>query len=120
MKKLFLIAVVALLSGCAVVQKGMDATHNTYNKPVVSEHKLQKEFDTLPPPAGEKYVAAVYKFQDLTGQRKSAANFASFSTAVTQGADSFLIKSLQDVGDQKWFIVVERGGLENLVKERTC
>ena len=31
MKKLFLIAVVALLSGCAVVQKGMDATMSDKN-----------------------------------------------------------------------------------------
>jgi curli biogenesis system outer membrane secretion channel CsgG len=29
-----------------------------------------------------------------------------------------LIKALQDVGDQRWFTVVERVGLENLIKER--
>jgi len=40
------------------------------------------------------------------------------SSAVTQGAESYLIKALQDVGDQRWFTVVERVGIENLIKER--
>jgi curli production assembly/transport component CsgG len=29
-----------------------------------------------------------------------------------------LIKALQDVGDARWFTVLERGGLENIIKER--
>jgi curli production assembly/transport component CsgG len=37
---------------------------------------------------------------------------------VTQGAESILIKSLQEVGDRHWFRVVERVGLDNLLKER--
>jgi curli production assembly/transport component CsgG len=41
---------------------------------------------------------------------------ALFSKAVTQGAEVFLIKSLQD--SKNWFKVVERVGLDNLVKER--
>jgi curli production assembly/transport component CsgG len=41
---------------------------------------------------------------------------ALFSKAVTQGAEVFLIKALQD--SKNWFKVVERVGLENLVKER--
>jgi curli production assembly/transport component CsgG len=43
---------------------------------------------------------------------------ASLSSAVTQGAENYLIKSLQDVGEQRWFKVLERVGLENLIKER--
>jgi curli production assembly/transport component CsgG len=39
-----------------------------------------------------------------------------FSKAVTQGAEVFLIKSLQD--SKNWFKVVERVGLDNLIKER--
>jgi curli production assembly/transport component CsgG len=39
-----------------------------------------------------------------------------FSKAVTQGAEVFLIKSLQD--SKGWFKVVERVGLDNLIKER--
>jgi curli production assembly/transport component CsgG len=40
------------------------------------------------------------------------------SSAVTQGAESYLIKALQDVGQARWFTVLERVGLENLIKER--
>jgi curli production assembly/transport component CsgG len=41
-----------------------------------------------------------------------------FSTAVTQGAEAYLMKSLQEVGNRQWFTVVERVGLDNLLKER--
>ena len=76
------------------------------------------------PPAEVMPVVAVYKFDDLTGQRVSSDGVASFSTAVTQGAKDLLIDSLKAAGakdDPKgtWFRVVERGlGLDNLVRER--
>jgi curli production assembly/transport component CsgG len=54
----------------------------------------------------------------MTGQRKPNNNYASLSSAVTQGSEVFLIKALQDAGKGKWFQPVERVGLENLVKER--
>jgi curli biogenesis system outer membrane secretion channel CsgG len=38
---------------------------------------------------------------------------------VTQGAEALLIRSLQDVGNAKWFDVVERTNVDNLTKERT-
>ena len=79
---------------------------------------MQKEFDAVPPPAGPKLTVAVYKFTDQTGQRKPVPGIASFSTAVTQGADVFLIKALQDVGHSRWFDVVERGNIDALTKER--
>jgi curli production assembly/transport component CsgG len=41
---------------------------------------------------------------------------ALFSKAVTQGGEVFLIKSLQDT--KGWFKVVERVGLDNIIKER--
>ena len=81
---------------------------------------VKKEFDTIPSPAsGRPLSVAVYSFADKTGQRRPQANVASFSTAVTQGAEVFLIKALQDVGQGQWFDVVERTGIDNLVKERT-
>jgi curli production assembly/transport component CsgG len=46
------------------------------------------------------------------------ANVATLSRAVTQGATSILIKALQDAGFGKWFTVVERERLDNLLKER--
>jgi curli production assembly/transport component CsgG len=70
----------------------------------------------LPELDGPPMTVAVYGFKDLTGQKKSSQNLALFSSAVTQGSEVFLIKSLQD--SKKWFRVVERVGLDNLIKER--
>tara|TARA_R110000822_G_scaffold3972_18_gene17023 strand:- start:1972 stop:2922 length:951 start_codon:yes stop_codon:yes gene_type:complete len=70
------------------------------------------------PPADEKPVVAVYKFNDLTGQRKSIDNLASFSTAVTQGSTEMVIDALKTAGGGTWFRVVERTGIDNLVRER--
>ena len=89
------------------------------SKPEVTEMKMQKEFDTVPAPAQKKITVAVYSFQDKTGQRRNTPNIASFSTAVTQGAEPFLLKALQDVGKGQWFDVVERVNVDNLIKERT-
>lgn len=115
MKKLLVLISVLLLAGCAMTQKSGLVEY----KPEVAPNKMQKEFDTLPPPNGRKVTVAVYSFQDKTGQRKPTPGIASLSTAVTQGAEVFLIKALQDVGQGQWFEVVERANIDNLVKERT-
>ena len=67
----------------------------------------------LPAPKG-KVVVAVYGFRDQTGQYKPSPD-SSFSTSVTQGAASMLVKALKDSG---WFLPVEREGLQNLLTER--
>ena len=77
---------------------------------------LQKLLD-LPAP-NQKAVVAVYEFKDLTGQRKPSNKMALFSTAVTQGADNYLIEALRNAGKGEWFVVVERSGLDHLTKER--
>jgi len=113
MKKTIIALALLVLAGCASVQKaGLDY------KPKVAENKLQREFDIIPPPANGKLTVAVYQFSDKTGQRKQVPNIASFSTAVTQGADALLIRALQDVGQSRWFEVVERGNIDALTKER--
>ena len=43
---------------------------------------------------------------------------ALFSTAVTQGADQYLIDALRSAGSGNWFVVVERAGLDALTRER--
>jgi curli biogenesis system outer membrane secretion channel CsgG len=43
---------------------------------------------------------------------------ANISFAVTQGAEVWVIKALQEIGNGQWFKVVERVGLDNLTKER--
>ena len=70
------------------------------------------------PPAEEMPIVAVYQFLDKTGQRKSVDNIASFSTAVTQGATEMVIDAFKTAGQGKWFRVVERNGIDNLVRER--
>jgi curli production assembly/transport component CsgG len=106
---------VTLLSGCALGQKLGVKEY----KPEIPVNKMQREFDTLPAPSADRpVVVAVYAFDDKTGQRKPQANIASLSSAVTQGGAVFLIKALQDVGQGRWFEVVERVNIDALVKER--
>ena len=112
------LAAITLLSGCAtssVIREKL--TGNQFDAPVVEESRLLKA-EQLAPPQGGPIAVAVYSFNDKTGQRKSVPLIASLSSAVTQGGESYLIKALQDVGEQRWFTVVERVGLENLIKER--
>jgi len=117
MKKTILtLAITALLTGCAIHQNNPLVPDE---KPEITKVMMQKEFDTIQQPASGKPVSvAVYSFRDMTGQRRPQSNVASLSMAVTQGAESFLIKALQDVGGGSWFEVVERVGLDNLTKER--
>ena len=75
---------------------------------------MDLELKSLPPPK-EQIVAAVYAFRDETGQYKASSTGTSFSTAVTQGATSILIRALQQSG---WFVPVEREGLSDLLNER--
>lgn len=116
-KTLLALAVTSLLSGCAMMQ----FTGALDKEPeVTSQMKgIKKEFDTIPgPQAGRPLSVAVYSFMDKTGQRRPQSNIASLSTAVTQGAETFLIQALQNVGRGEWFEVVERVGIDNLTKER--
>jgi curli production assembly/transport component CsgG len=70
------------------------------------------------PAAESRPVVAVYGFIDKTGQRKAREGIADFSTAVTQGGTEMLIDALKTAGGGTWFRVVERQGLDNLVRER--
>lgn len=73
-----------------------------------------KDLVELPEPQ-QKVVAAVYKFRDQTGQYKPSEIGTSWSTAVTQGATTILINSLEESG---WFTPIERENLGNLLNER--
>ncbi|WP_299889234.1 CsgG/HfaB family protein [uncultured Lacinutrix sp.] len=67
------------------------------------------------PPAKDPVEIAVYNFSDQTGQYKAVESGSTFSTAVTQGATTILIKAL---GDSGWFVPVERENFNNLSTER--
>ena len=69
----------------------------------------------FPLPA-DQVVVGVYNFRDQTGQYKSVDNGSTFSTAVSQGATTMLIKALED---SKWFAPIERENLNNLYTERS-
>jgi curli production assembly/transport component CsgG len=114
MKKILILCLLLGLTGCATT-----TIINDPKKPTAVKNLMEKEFDVIPAPAAGKTIAvAVYSFQDKTGQRRPSATIAQLSTAVTQGAESFLIKALQDVGRGRWFEVVERVGIDSLTKER--
>ena len=70
------------------------------------------------PPAKIKPIVAVYNFADKSGQRKDSVTGQSFSTAVTQGGTELLIDALKTAGGGTWFRVVERQGIDALVRER--
>jgi len=100
-----------LFSGCGAY----------YNQPTGVEKAVLGEstpatslLKDLPKPK-EPVVVGVYKFRDQTGQYKPQENGSSFSTAVTQGATSILIKALED---SKWFVPIERENIGNLLQER--
>lgn len=105
------ILIVFLTSGCGAF----------YNQPTGVEKAIIGEntpatslLRSLPKPK-EPIVVGIYKFRDQTGQYKASDNGSTFSTAVTQGATSVLIKALED---SKWFVPIERENIGNLLQER--
>lgn len=114
MKKLLSLLLVLSLAGCASPPTRFPEEATEAEK--VEPTKFKRPFPE--PESGQPIVVAVYSFTDKTGQRKDSSNIAKFSSAVTQGAESLLLKALADVGDGQWFRIVERVGLDNLLKER--
>ena len=88
------------------------------SKPLVDyRSSISQMLRSLPPPA-EPIVVGVYKFRDQTGQYKSSDTLVQYSTAVTQGGTSMLIRALLEAGNGQWFKVLERESLPNLMNER--
>ena len=111
MHKLLILFLAILLSGCTTLA--------SQQAPKVSQIAYKPMLE-VPVPEEEQgqIVLAVYQFVDLTGQQKPNTNFGEISKAVTQGSANLLIKALKDVGDGKWFRVVERESLQSLLQER--
>ena len=108
-KYLAIILLSTLLVGCATNKASFDVKTQTV---------AYKDLSSVKAPEGDPVIIAVYDFLDMTGQKKPGGNFASMSSAVTQGSYQLLIKALQDAGDGKWFRVVERSSLASLLQER--
>ena len=108
---------VLLLSSCALIVDPLDngiPPARTVESAEIGSLLTELAEVTLPI---RKPVVAVYpsSFKDDTGQRRSNSQYASFSTAITQSPDAYLIRALQHSGV---FDVVERTGLDHLTKER--
>jgi len=106
-----------VLTGCAT--NGMNTKTFKGDLPYVEGTPTNELLQAIPELDGQpKITIAVYRFTDLTGQRKPSTKFSQLSTAVTQGSDTYVISALKSVSNGSWFQVVERNGLDNLVKER--
>ena len=108
-----LLAIGLLVSGCAG-----NLNNKKWSDPSVARSPIESILASLPPLDGPKITIAVYDFQDKTGQRKPNDKFSVLSSAVTQGAEVWVIDALKKVSGGTWFQVVERVALDNLVKER--
>ena len=126
--KFLSLSLIIALTGCAQIPKWSDQPQdcsylkNSRDYICVDEPEVVKMPSYIQllnvPPAKQMPVVAVYGFKDLTGQRKARDGIADFSTAVTQGGTEMLIDALKTAGNGTWFRVVERQGIDNLVRER--
>lgn len=105
------------LNGCAVIPS-LEKLEGLKTTPIKQESQIADRLASVPEIDGPKITIAVYQFLDKTGQRKPADHIANLSSAVTQGSEVWVINALQDVGQGKWFEVVERVNMDNLIKER--
>ena len=117
MFKIIMILILGIvLSGCQ--------TTNNYEvykgkSPYIEGTSTKDRLIALPDLDGQpKITIAVYRFTDQTGQRKPSTKFSQLSTAVTQGGSMFIVDALKCVSGGDWFQVLEREGLDNLIKER--
>ncbi|MBH0027926.1 CsgG/HfaB family protein [Pseudoalteromonas sp. SWN29] len=112
MYKLLITIILLGLSGCASLGNLIPPSQQ---KAISLEStELFADLKNLPKPVGSIPVS-VYSFRDQTGQYKPQTNVSSFSTAVTQGANSILVQALHE---SDWFTPVEREGLQNILTER--
>ena len=102
-----------LLNSCAGNLK-----NQKWSDPELARSPIESILETTPHLDGPKITIAVYSFTDKTGQRKANDKFSMLSSAVTQGSEVWVINALKKIGGGTWFQVVERIGLDNLVKER--
>lgn len=115
MRRMAMLAATLVLAGCA----------GQYGEPffgaeparLIESSAQNRALRALPPPR-ERVRVSVYDFPDLTGQYKERDVVQTLSRAVTQGGSAMLIKALQDAGERRWFTVLDRAGLQDLIRER--
>ncbi len=107
---------VSLLSACTSEQMYENSQVKEAN--VTDRTRAGSILTGIPAPS-EKVAVALYDFQDQTGQFKNNDKFTDYSSAVTKGGHAILTKALLDAGNRRWFTVTERGGLKDLLQERS-
>ena len=117
MKGLFPILAICFLCGCSYSYKS-----DIPDEALIDEARLATITPTELmlrnlPPAKRPVMLSVYRFDDMTGQTKPSET-PQYSRAVTQGGLAILEKALLDASNHKWFKVLERDGLQNLLQER--
>jgi curli production assembly/transport component CsgG len=117
MRIIVTLILLAFLTGCAA-PGSIRAIKEASPMPTIQRSPIPEMLSGVPPVAGRKITVAVYSFSDKTGQRKPSDTTSNLSSAVTQGAEVWVIQALQNVGNEGWFEVVERVGMDNLIKER--
>ena len=108
MQRLIVLIATILLSGCLTAPPKEAASPT-----LMPRGQSYQDLIHLPEPKGKLYVS-VYNIQDETGQFKPYPA-SNFSTAVPQSATAMLVTALKD---SRWFIPLERQGLQNLLNER--
>ncbi|CBA29843.1 curli production assembly/transport protein CsgG [Cronobacter turicensis] len=108
MQRLIVLIATILLSGCLTAPPKEAASPT-----LMPRGQSYQDLIHLPEPKGRLYVS-VYNIQDETGQFKPYPA-SNFSTAVPQSATAMLVTALKD---SRWFIPLERQGLQNLLNER--
>ncbi|ALB66364.1 curli production assembly/transport protein CsgG [Cronobacter dublinensis] len=108
MQRLIVLIATIMLSGCLTAPPKEAASPT-----LMPRGQSYQDLTHLPEPKGKLYVS-VYNIQDETGQFKPYPA-SNFSTAVPQSATAMLVTALKD---SRWFIPLERQGLQNLLNER--
>ncbi|WP_261881891.1 CsgG/HfaB family protein [Vibrio pelagius] len=110
MKSMIIVFLTFVLGGCSY---SMQIPETSESPKLMPRGTTYVDLISLPLPRG-KILVSVYDFRDQTGQYKPQPN-SNFSTAVPQGGTSLLTTALID---SRWFIPLEREGLQNLLTER--
>lgn len=121
-RALSLILAACAMVGCASspVQNGapLKGSNGLSLAPTLQEiTPTRRALFDLPPP-NRPVAVAVYGFTDQTGQFRQSSVGQSFSSAVTQGSTSVLVRALEDAGKSRWFTIVEREQIGRLMQER--
>src|SRR5690606_38947861 len=106
------LAAALALAGCAGLEKPpLDFQPAMMTR--IDQHNMRLR--SMPPPVTRVRVA-VYDFPDLTGQYRERENVQTLSRAVSQGGAPMLIQALQDTAEGRWFSVLDRAGLDGLLR----